>query len=136
MSEHRAASIRRLATLLDWQRHTELIDASYLSAVREIAGLRAEGHAVLGEGGRISFAIAPQSPKAPGLAQPLGDCPHQISSERRGDRAEERFGDRFAIALPLIATAPGFVGWPMLAGEGHAPIVVGLGVHRLPRDPH
>ena len=29
MSERRAASIRRLATLLDWQRRTELIDASY-----------------------------------------------------------------------------------------------------------
>jgi hypothetical protein len=35
--------------MLDWHRHTELMDASYRWAMREIARLRAEGHAVLGE---------------------------------------------------------------------------------------
>jgi NTE family protein len=37
--------------MLDWHRHTELMDASYRWAMREIARLRADGHVALGEGG-------------------------------------------------------------------------------------
>jgi NTE family protein len=37
--------------MLDWHRHTELMDASYRWAMRAIARLRAEGHAALGGGG-------------------------------------------------------------------------------------
>jgi hypothetical protein len=51
--------------ILDWHRHTELMDSTYRWAMRELARLKAEGHPALGVNGAVEAPLATAASVAP-----------------------------------------------------------------------
>ena len=51
--------------ILDWHRHTELMDSTYRWAMREVARLQAEGHPALGANGAAEAPLATAASVAP-----------------------------------------------------------------------
>ena len=50
--------------IIDWHRHTELMDSTYRWGLREVARLEADGHPALGAGQAAEAPLTP-SPVAP-----------------------------------------------------------------------
>jgi hypothetical protein len=51
--------------ILDWHRHTELMDSTYRWAMREVARLREAGHPALGVNGAAEAPLATAASVAP-----------------------------------------------------------------------